>query len=59
MPNYLLILGGADLDKRSGNPELTPVMLARYLAWIQELRERGQYVSSHKLEDRTGHVSSN
>jgi hypothetical protein len=54
MPNYMLILGGADLDKRSANPEIAPVMLERYLAWIQELRERGQYVSSHKLEGRTG-----
>jgi hypothetical protein len=54
MRNYMLILGGADLDKRSANPEIAPVMLERYLAWIQELRERGQYVSSHKLEDRTG-----
>jgi len=54
MRNYMLILGGADLDKRSANPEIAPVMLERYLAWMQELRERGQYVSSHKLEDRTG-----
>lgn len=54
MPKYLLILGGADLDKRSGNPAFVSMMLERYMAWMRDLRERGQYVSSHKLYDQTG-----
>jgi hypothetical protein len=51
---YLLIVGGADLDKRSGNPAFVPVMLERYTAWIREMRERGQFVDSRKLYDQTG-----
>ncbi|HEU4643257.1 MAG TPA: YciI family protein [Gemmatimonadaceae bacterium] len=54
MAKYLLILGGADLDKRGGNPEFRPMMLERYMAWVRDLRERGQFVSSHKLYDQTG-----
>lgn len=54
MPKYMLILGGADLDKRSGTPEQNAVMLQRYLAWMKGLQDAGQYVSSHKLQDRTG-----
>ncbi|MEO7041068.1 MAG: YciI family protein [Gemmatimonadaceae bacterium] len=54
MPKFLLIVGGADLDKRSGNPAFHPEMLARYTAWIRGLNERGQLVDSHKLYDQTG-----
>jgi len=54
MANFMLILGGADVDKRSGNPALAPAMLERYMAWIQGMRERGQYVGSYKLHDQTG-----
>lgn len=54
MAKYLLILGGADLDKRSGNPDFRPMMLERYLAWVRGLSERGQFVESHKLYDQTG-----
>lgn len=31
----MLIVGGADLDKRSGNPAFRERMLVRYLAWIR------------------------
>jgi len=50
----MLIVGGADIDKRSANASLAPVMFERYMAWIQRLRDRGQFVSSYKLHDQTG-----
>jgi hypothetical protein len=54
MAKYMLIVGGADLDKRSGNAALAPVMLQKYMAWMTSLRESGRYVSSQKLRDQTG-----
>ncbi len=54
MAKYMLLLGGADLDKRSGNKELVPRMFAAYQEWLAGVRERGQYVASHKLQDQTG-----
>jgi hypothetical protein len=54
MARYMLIAGGADVDKRSGNPALAPVMLERYMAWIKGLRDSGRVVGSFKLHDQTG-----
>lgn len=54
MPRYLLILGGADLDKRSGSPDFRLKMLERYGDWVRGLAERGQFVESHKLFDQAG-----
>jgi hypothetical protein len=54
MAKYMLIIGGADLDKRSGNSKLAPAMLEQYVAWMKGLQERGSYVSSGKLHDQTG-----
>jgi len=54
MAKYILILGGADLDKRSGNASLAPKMFEQYLAWMNGLRESGNYVASYKLFDQTG-----
>jgi hypothetical protein len=54
MPKYMLIAGGADVDKRSGNPALAPQMLERYMTWLKGLRDSGQYVASFKLHDQTG-----
>jgi len=54
MPKYMLILGGADLDKRSGNPQLMPAMVERYMVWVRSLEAGGHYLSSHKLHDQTG-----
>jgi hypothetical protein len=54
MAQYMLLLGGADLDKRTSNPALAPKMFEQFSNWLGSLRERGQYVSSHKLQDRTG-----
>jgi hypothetical protein len=54
MAQYMLLLGGADLDKRTNNPQLAPKMFEQFSAWMAAMRERGQYVASHKLQDRTG-----
>src|SRR5436305_1083294 len=54
MAQYMLLLGGADLDKRVNNPELAPKMFQQFSSWLATMRERGQYVASHKLEDQTG-----
>jgi hypothetical protein len=54
MARFMLIAGGADVDKRSGNPEIAAVMLERYMAWIQGLRDSGRFVGSYKLHDQTG-----
>jgi len=54
MPKFMLIAGGADVDKRSGNPKIAPLMLERYMRWIQGLRDSGRYVGSYKLYDQTG-----
>jgi len=54
MATYMLIAGGADIDKRSGNPAVAAVMLERYMAWIQSLRDSGGFVDSYKLRDQTG-----
>ena len=54
MPEYLLIVGGADMDKRSGDSVFAPRMLERYTAWMQSLREHGHFIDSRKLYDQTG-----
>jgi len=54
MAKYVLLLGGADLDKRSGNAALAPKMFERFASWLGSLRERGRYVDSMKLHDQTG-----
>lgn len=46
------MLGGADLDKRSGNATFAPEMYERYALWLRSLRERGAYASSEKLKDQ-------
>jgi hypothetical protein len=54
MAKYMLLLGGADLDKRSGNAALAPQMFARFTSWLTALRESGRYLDTHKLQDQTG-----
>ena len=54
MPNYMLLLGGADLDKRSGNPNRAGLIRERFWSWLKSLQEKGRYVSSAKLHDQTG-----
>jgi hypothetical protein len=51
---YMLMLGGADLDKRSSNASLASQMLERYSSWLRALKESGKYVDSYKLRDQTG-----
>jgi hypothetical protein len=50
----MLIAGGADIDKRSGNPTYAPLMFERYMVWIQGLRDGGRFLGSYKLYDQTG-----
>lgn len=54
MAKYMLLLGGADLDKRSVDPEFGRQILQHFQVWLGSLRERGHYVSSHKLRDQVG-----
>jgi hypothetical protein len=54
MARFMLIAGGADIDKRSGNPTYAPIMLERYMAWIQGLRDSGRFLGSYKLYDQAG-----
>lgn len=54
MAKYVLILGGADLDKRSGNAALAPKMFEQFMTWMRSLQESGRYVASFKLHDQTG-----
>jgi hypothetical protein len=53
MAKFMLILGGADVDKRSGNPAFLPIM-ARYEAWVKKLVDGRRLVGANKLSDRTG-----
>ena len=54
MAKYMLMLGGADLDKRSSNAALAPKMFQEFATWLGTIKQRGQYLQSHKLQDRTG-----
>jgi hypothetical protein len=54
MAEYVLLLGGADLDKRSGNAALAAKMYEQFWAWLGSLKESGHYRDSHKLQDHTG-----
>jgi hypothetical protein len=50
----MLLLGGADLDKRSANTELAQAMLERYAAWVQSLVQAGRLRETYKLYDHIG-----
>ena len=54
MPKFMLLLGGADLDKRSGNPEFAQTMLEHYSAWVRSIAEGGRLRETYKLYDHTG-----
>jgi hypothetical protein len=54
MAKYMLLLGGADLDKRSGNAALSRQMFDRFTHWLGTLRETGHHPEAHKLQDQTG-----
>lgn len=49
MARFLLIVGGADLDKRS-NPQL----LEAFMGWLKSVQEKGAYINSGKLHEHTG-----
>ncbi len=50
----MLLLGGADLDKRSGSPTYGPIILERYMEWVRTLNEEGRLVGTYKLYDQMG-----
>jgi hypothetical protein len=54
MAKYMLLLGGADLDKRTGSAAVGPELYEQFSKWLVALRERGQYIQSHKLQEHTG-----
>jgi hypothetical protein len=54
VPRYMLLLGGADLDKRSANTELAQTMLEQYSLWVQSLAQGGRLRETYKLDDRVG-----
>ena len=54
MAKFMLILGGADLDKRSGNPDYYGPIVERYMAWVRALSDGGRLLGSYKLHDQTG-----
>jgi hypothetical protein len=54
MARYVLMLGGADLDKRTGSAAFAPKLFEHFSKWLGSLRESGAYVDSLKLEDQTG-----
>src|SRR3982751_699468 len=54
MAKYMLLLGGADLDKRSQDPAFGPQIIQHFKDWLGTLQANGHYVTSHKLRDQTG-----
>ena len=55
MAKYVLILGGADVDKRAqNNAALAPALLDKYMTWLRGMRDSGRYNDGFKLHDRTG-----
>jgi hypothetical protein len=54
MAKYMLLLGGADVDKRSGNPAFASKLFEEFSSWLSSLREGNHFVSTHKLHDQTG-----
>lgn len=54
MAKYMLLLGGSDLDKRSGNAAIAPKMYEQFASWLSLLREGDHYLGSEKLHDQTG-----
>jgi hypothetical protein len=51
---FALILGGTDLDKRTGNPALAPKIYEQFMSWLTSVRESGHRVEPHKLRDQSG-----
>ncbi len=53
MPQYMLVLGGVDKNRRSTSANYEEVM-QRYKAWGDKLRANKQFVDTHKLRDGQG-----
>jgi hypothetical protein len=54
MAKFALILGGTDLDKRTGNAALAPKIYEQYMSWLSSVRARGHRIEPHKLRDQAG-----
>jgi len=54
MPKYVLLLSGADVDKRGGNATLGPQIYEGWVRWLKSVRESGHTIASHGLRDQTG-----
>jgi hypothetical protein len=54
MAKFMLIAGGIDIDKRSGNPAFHGPIFERYVAWVQGLTKAGTMLGSFKLHDQIG-----
>jgi hypothetical protein len=54
MAKFALLLGGADLDKRSGNVALQQQMYDQFMGWLKSIQEKGHRVETHKLRDQSG-----
>jgi len=54
VPRYMLLLGGADLDKRCVKTELAQAMLDQCSAWVQSLVHAGRLRETYKLHDQIG-----
>jgi hypothetical protein len=51
---YVYFFGGADLDKRTSNSAFAPRVREEFLIWLKSLRDKGHYLGSKRLADRTG-----
>ena len=54
MQKYVFLIGGADLDKRTRDPALAPMVFERFASWLTSIKKSGRYVESVKLRDQTG-----
>lgn len=54
MAKFALLLGGADLDKRSGNVAIRQQMYEAFTAWLTEVRQSGHPMEPTKLRDAAG-----
>lgn len=54
MAKFMLILGGADIDKRGGRSNFGPAILERYEAFVKRLTSGNHLVSHAKLKDMVG-----
>jgi hypothetical protein len=54
MPKFALLLGGADLDKRAGNPAVQQQVYEQFMVWLSSTQRKGHRVDTYKLRDQSG-----